>query len=525
VSDTRKNRIIRGPENKFGWVNLEFSPGENLIGQAPASSARPLLSFIHLSDLHICDAQSPARIELMDRFADPHNPISEYIPFVGAYRAQEILTTQTLETMIGTVNLINHGFYSKDEIDFVIVTGDVTDNAQLNELEWYLTLMDGGLVHPDSGDKSKWEGVAQTNPDLYDRSYWNPEGTPPGCKDDFPRLIYGFPTVPGLTDIVRKPFLAQGLKHKWFAVHGNHDALLQGTVPPNIELLQIVTGNSRMAKLSADLDLEKIFAGWNMVGPARIEIPKDGIYREQLADERRRFNLPSDWARIHLNCKDKSHDGHGLTKSNEETGTKYWYQDIKDFRIVTIDTVNSNGGWMGSIDEVQFSWLKNLLNSSESRKILLFSHHPLHCLFNNYAPHGAIRQVAKEEVTEELLKHSNIIGWFSGHDHNNRIYFVGEEGKKGFWHVITSSLIDWPQQGRLVEILNDDDGIVIATSLIDHDSRTELKSKLDGLDMVQNLAGLSRILSANHWQRRKQNEYFIDLAIGQPKDRNRFLRF
>ena len=155
MSDSREQRIVRGEPNDRGWVDLTLSPGESLLGQAPSGDAQPLLTFIHISDLHICDAQSPARIELMDRFADPHHPMSAVVPFVGAYRAQEIMTTQTLEAMVRTVNSIQHGFHSEKPVDFVLATGDVTDNAQANELDWYFTLMDGGLVHPDSGDTAK----------------------------------------------------------------------------------------------------------------------------------------------------------------------------------------------------------------------------------------------------------------------------------------------------------------------------------------------------------------------------------
>ena len=524
MSDSRNQRIIRSQANELGWVDLELVQGEALIGDAPSSTAQSLLTFIHISDLHICDAQSPARIELTDRFADPHNPMSAVIPFVGAYRAQEILTTQTLESMIRTVNSIKRGIHSDRPVDFVIATGDVTDNAQANELDWYFTLMDGGVVHPDSGDKDNWEGVAQREPEKYDRSYWNPEGTPTGCEDDFPRSLYGFPTVPGLTHAVRQPFNATGLARTWFATHGNHDALLQGTVPPNAELLEIATGEKRLIALSPDVDLVKVFGGWSMVGPAGYASPEGGTFREQNADPRRRFNNPSDWAKLHLTCSDKSHDGHGLTQENANNGTKYWYRDLEEFRLISLDTVNIHGGWQGSIDETQFQWLKNLLNESISKQVILFSHHPLHSLFNDYAPEGAQRQFAREEVEEELLRHNHIIAWFAGHDHDNRVRYIGTEGVNGFWHILTSSLIDWPQQGRIVEILRDGDELIIATSVIDHDSPIDLQASVSDINDPINLAGLSRILSANHWQRRKQNDYFSELAAGESMDRNRYLR-
>ena len=261
-----------------------------------------------------------------------------------------------------------------------------------------------------------------------------------------------------------------------------------------------------------------------MVGPAGYASPGGGIFREQNADPRRRFNQPTDWARLHLSCSDKGHDGHGLTEENAQAGSKHWYRDIGEFRVISLDTVNINGGWQGSLDERQFIWLKSLLADPTPSHFILTSHHPLHSLFNDYAPAGAERRIAREELEEELLHHPRIILWLAGHDHDNRVRYIGSEGINGFWHVLTSSLIDWPQQGRVVEILRDGEELVIATSVFDHDSPTDLSVATSNLEEPTNLAALSRILSANHWQRRKQNEYFNDLAAGEPTDRNRYLR-
>ena len=517
---TTNTRLLRGAPNEKGWVGLKQGPGEQLLGEAPTSSAKPILSLVHISDLHICDAQSPARIELMDRFADPHHPMSEHVPFVGAYRAQEIMTTQTLESLVRTVNNIKTGTVSDRPIDAVVATGDVTDNAQANELDWYFTLMDGGEIHPDSGDPEVWEGVAQQDPKKYDRSYWNPEGTPEGCEDDFPRSLYGLPTIPGLTSAVRKPFMATGLIHKWFATHGNHDALLQGTVPHDATLDAIAVGDKRLVSLAPDVDLQATFGGWNMVGPARYADPQGGTYRDQTADSRRRFNEPSDWAKMHLMC---GHDGHGLTEENALRGTKFWRKDIGDVCLISLDTVNAHGGWMGSLDESQFEWLKKVLADSTPKYFILLSHHPLAGMFNDYAPAGADRRIAIDEMTEELLKHDRIILWLAGHDHDNRIKYIGEEGKNGFWQVLTASLIDWPQQGRIVEVLEDRGKVVIATSVFDHQSPIDLDEATSQLESPVSMAGISRLLSANHWQRRKSNEFYVELAAGEAGDRNRYL--
>jgi len=514
--DTQKQKIVRGVANEKGWRNLEFAAGEAIDTSLPTGES--LLSLIHISDLHICDAQSPARVELMDRFADPHHPMSELIKLVGAYRAQEILTTQTLESMIRTINRIEHGPATGRKIDAVVVTGDVTDNAQANELDWYLTLMDGGVVHPDSGSTDEWEGVAQKRKETYDRSYWNPEGTPLDCEDDYPRSLYGFPAVPGLTKAIRQPFDAVGMRHPWYATHGNHDALLQGTVPPDEVLEAFATGDQRLIGLAPDTDLGAIFGNFTQVGPTSYPRAEGGEFRPTTADPRRRFNKPSDWAQIHQSCG----HGHGLTQDNVLRGTKYWYTDIGDIRLVSLDTVNINGGWQGSIDESQFLWLKKVLADEAPKYLVLLSHHPASTLFNLYAHEGADRRVGEEELVTELLKHQRVILWLAGHNHEHKVEYIGEEGYEGFWHIQTASNIDWPQQGRLLEIIRDGADLAIVTTVFDHQSPIELSDATSDLSNPVNIAGLSRILSANHWQRRN-GEFDLELGAGTTEDRNRII--
>lgn len=256
-----------------------------------------------------------------------------------------------------------------------------------------------------------------------------------------------------------------------------------------------------------------------MVGPAGYASPEGGTFLEQTADVNRTFNQPSDWANIHLQC---GHDGHGLTNENAAAGTKYWYKDIDQVRLVSLDTVNINGGWQGSLDETQFSWLKEVLSDPTPRYFVLLSHHPAETLFNDYAPESAERRVCEEELVSELLQHPRVILWLAGHNHKHSILHKGSPTHRGFWHVQTASNIDWPQQGRRVEILEEEGQIIIATSVFDHDSPPDLLTATKDLSNNKNLAGISRILSANHWQRRS-GEFDLELMAGAPTDRNRYL--
>ena len=518
LNDTRVTRLALGSANEQGWRNIVEVQGEDLIERAPSEQAEPLLSLIHISDLHICDAQSPARVELLDRYADPHNPMSELVKLVGTYRAQEIMTTQTLEALVRSINLIEHGPVSHRPIDSVVITGDVTDNAQGNELAWYLAVLDGGEVHPDSGDTSLWEGVASKDQSKYDPSYWNPEGTPEGCTKDYPRALYGFPKLPGLTDAIRKPFQASGIKHRWLATHGNHDALLQGTVPANDELREFAQGGNRLAALAPETDLAAMFGNFTMVGPTSYPDIEGASFASLTPDPRRNYNQLDSWARLHTSC---GHD-HGLDASHVAASTKYWTKDLNGIRLVSMDTVNIHGGWQGSLDKTQFEWIKDLLADPAPRYFVFLSHHPASTLFNLYTPEGAERRVGEAELVAELLKDERVVLWLAGHNHEHKVERVQSSTTRGFWHIQTASNIDWPQQGRIVEILHDGSEIAIATTVFDHQGVLREDYRDSNLEEPTVLAGLSRALAGNDWQRRS-GEFNLELMAGSPEDRNRIL--
>lgn len=506
--DTRGVRIVRSKSNSKGWCNLEEVSGESIAD----IEGQSLLQIVHLSDIHICDAQSPARVEALDRYADPHNLSSALIPLVGTYRAQEILTTQTFEALIRKINRFQTGLVSNRPIDAVVITGDVIDNAQQNELDWYLEILHGGVVISDSGDLSKWEGAASTDPNRYDRSFWNPEGTPEGCEDDYPRDLYGFPVIKGLLEVVRAPFISEGLRYPWFSTHGNHDALLQGTVPVNDEIATHATGFERITRLKPDVDLRALFETFDEVGPASYP-NREMIELETITpDAARELNKKDDWIQIHNDC---GHD-HGYRDSDK----KYWSRDIGPIRLISLDTVNPHGGWQGSLGRDQFNWLNAELSDQEPRFFIILSHHPATTLFNLYDPIGEGR-VGEKEVVELLLSEPRVVAWLAGHQHKHSIDFRTNSGALGFWEIETASNIDWPQQGRRIEVIETEEEIAIVTAVFDHvgDHDPNLETAFPD---IETLAGISRVLSANDWQRR-HGEFSLEKNAGLHKDRNSVL--
>src|SRR5258708_7143413 len=161
---------------------------------------------------------------------------------------RRLFTFQVADAMTRAVRQAATGPVSGAPVDFAIVTGDATDNCQLNELRADIDLLDGAIVVPDSGDPQWYEGVA--GPEVADERYWHPEHH----IDDLPSTRNRFPAASGVLTAARHPFRAAGLGLPWCPVHGNHDNMLQGTVPAAGWLASLPVGGVKYVSPAADLD-------------------------------------------------------------------------------------------------------------------------------------------------------------------------------------------------------------------------------------------------------------------------------
>ena len=491
---TRDLRIVRARPDQLGWRELHEAPGED--DAIPAGDGTVIGCLWHLSDLHLCDAESPVRIEYLDRFADPDSPYRAEIEEVGTYRPQEILTVQVAATMLETANAIERGPVTDAPIDALLVTGDITDNAQTNELSWYGTLIEGGTVQPGSGGpRSTWVGVS--NPDTWDEHYWHPDGPPNGFPEDRPTRLFGYPRVPGLIEAARSPITSPGSSYPVLSVHGNHDALLQGTVAADGRLREYAIGDEAIERLSTDFDPRQIASAVAPNGPADYVIDPDAPRRTITADTSRAIVEPGDFA------------------SAEGRSTNYWVQDVGQLRIVSLDTVNPFGGWQGSLDEAQFAWLAEQLERSRNRIVVIASHHPSPTITNSYSTNGS-RRILGDEVVQLLLRYPNVVLWIAGHIHMNAALRHGDD-HNWIWEVTTASLIDWPQQGRIFEFIRSGDEVLITSTVVDHDS--PLAPPTDQEYSTRALASISRLLAANDYQRRDPTP-INELRDGSPEVRN-----
>ena len=555
-----------------GFQTLELAGGEPRIVREELAKAksgradrrRSLFYVAQTTDWQLADEESPARVEFLDIAANPPFPST----VSAAWRPQEAFGAYAVEESVRQINEfadaspVTHRGGSQAAMDMVLMTGDQADNQQLNETDWVVRLLEGGPLDPNSGtDPSSCppgqQPTGQTaDPELYagvqdyddyteGQQFYDPD-QPIAPK-------YGdWPEYPGLMNRAQTEFQAEGLDVPSYVVLGNHDALAQGNQKAILPFELVGVGCIKPLVPVADLTevadvLDPVYLGGLLqTNPSQVMlVPPDE--RRQYVDRaqyKERFDTGAQADAHGFGLVDDAEDA-----ASEGAATYYAFTPKPGIRLIALET-NCDGGVTGpsaagNIDDPQFQWLRGELERAQERDqlIVVYGHHPIDSLTCDIPdetpptctvegefghdvnagcdvdPRDSSPLHLGEDLTSLFHEFPNVITYIAGHTHENRLkeFDRADGGAGDFWGIETASLVDWPPQNRLVELMDNCDGTlsIFGTTLDSAAPATAPASgtAAGGLDDAD-LGSISRTLSYNDPQAG------AGTGTGEPQDRN-----
>jgi 3',5'-cyclic AMP phosphodiesterase CpdA len=402
--------------DRDGDGTLERGPAEPLLNRTDLGGGVPgrtLATFAVLTDVHVRDVESPARVAFLDRLGTPFN---------STFRPQEALSARVLVQAVRAIDA--------QRPQAVFVTGDLIDNAQANELRMAATALDGGVVHPGSGGP-RYEGPqAATNPDP---AYYRPDVDPP--------------REPGLLARAQRPVRSPGLSAPWWAVPGNHDLLVAGELARTPRTNAVAVGDRALVEPAPGLDVPRSERALSRAMIDRLlaaGLPGRTVH--VTPDPSRRELTPAEAVA-------------GLRAASHHGGRGARMDQVVDLgphvRAILLDTVRRGRFSGGVVTARQAAWLRRRLAAAGDRWVLVVSHQPL------TSAHGGGRALAL------LDRDPHVLAALDGDTHRNRITPRATPAG-GYWLIQTAALADYPQQARMLRVrATAGGGAVLETWMVD----------------------------------------------------------
>ena len=482
---------------------------------------RSLAYFAQLTDFQLADEESPARVEFADRGAgSAFRPQEAFSPWAIDYSFRQLNqftpasphaqgggARAPMDMALVTGDQSDNQQYNETLWVRQLIEGGspLTPNSGIkSDYSECLPNDQAELLARETAGEIPDEPTYMGVQDYDDLGFKAPDYYDP--DEPFGDQYGTFPAWPGLMDRAQSlTFTPVGLRRNGTPVptylsNGNHDGLVQGNEDAVKAFEDIATGCFKAAQSTSTLPVRP--------EPDPNQLFSPGIGFAVRPDEPgRRFVDRVELKKIFsTGIQD---DGHGfdfidpaeLTASG--FSATYWTRDLKPgIRFVSIDTV-SDGGVVqesseGNIDDPQWQWLQGELDRAEAdgKLVVVFGHHPIRSLVSHvpdeaaqpcsgqYDANGTYSSpdahghdanpgcdldprdsspVHEGEDLRTLLSgHRNVIAYVAGHTHENMVLACGSDdgcpAGGNWWEINTAAVADWPQQSRLIEVMDNQDG-------------------------------------------------------------------